>query len=318
MPKPTIISTAGALTACLIALLGTGESCSSKGTAVGTRHDDAGPGGGGGSTVVGDGGASSPGTGGVPADGGAGNGGSSSGGKGGSSSGGGGGSSTGGGGGSSTGGRGGSSSGGAAGAGMQVTGSGGHDIGPIVCGSTMCSFGLQCCHGCDGSTSCGGACPAPVCPTDAGADAGGDGGVAVSCGGAVCGADDFCCGPPSCGFCANKLSGVHCVATCPAVDGSTDAPAGTITCGTGSCGPLEACVHPPRGGTCVMPDAGVCPPGTSAVNGCCYPPDDPRCVSIDVACSGPTLTCGCFSKDPCGSGCGGALINGRDIACAGA
>jgi len=34
------------------------------------------------------------------------------------------------------------------------------------------------------------------------------------CGGKTCGADEFCCGPPQCGFCANKMSGVNCPATC--------------------------------------------------------------------------------------------------------
>jgi hypothetical protein len=212
-------------------------------------------------------------------------------------------------GGAATGGR-----GGMAGAGAQVGGTGGQEIAPVPCGLSMCAFGLRCCVGCDGSMTCAGACTGIVCPTDAGADAG----PPVSCGGRTCGTDELCCGPPSCGTCTNMLSGAHCPSVCGALDGGADAAAGWIPCGAGSCGPLEACVHPPRGGTCTMPDAGVCPVGTTVQGGCCLPPDDPKCVTIDRACDGPTVTCACFSKDPCGAGCGSASITGRDVACAGA
>jgi hypothetical protein len=223
------------------------------------------------------------------------------------------------------GGRGGAGTGGAAtgGAGMggrggtagaQVTGSGGHDVSPVVCGVNMCAVGLQCCHGCDGSMTCAGACTGNVCPTDAATDTG----LPIPCGGRTCGADEFCCGPPSCGTCTNLLSGAHCPALCGPLDGGADTAAGWIACGSGSCGPLEACVHPPRGGTCTMPDAGACPAGTTLQGGCCLPPDNPQCVTIDRACDGPTVTCSCFSKDPCGAGCAGAIISGRDIACVGA
>jgi len=166
-----------------------------------------------------------------------------------------------------SGGSGGSATGGAGGmAGTigQVSGTGGHDIAPVMCGTSTCPLGSQCCHACDGTMTCAGSCAGFVCPADAGTDA------------------------------------------------------SAIPCGGGSCGPLEACVHPPRGGTCNMPEAGGCPADTILQGGCCWPPDAPACVTIDRACNAPTVTCGCFSKDPCGGGCASALITGRDIACSGA
>ncbi len=35
------------------------------------------------------------------------------------------------------------------------------------------------------------------------------------CGGKICAADQFCCGPPACGHCANRLTGPRCPSTCP-------------------------------------------------------------------------------------------------------
>jgi len=37
----------------------------------------------------------------------------------------------------------------------------------------------------------------------------------VLCGGEVCAAGQFCCGPPACGHCANRLTGPRCPAVCP-------------------------------------------------------------------------------------------------------
>ena len=37
----------------------------------------------------------------------------------------------------------------------------------------------------------------------------------VLCGGKVCKEDQFCCGPPACGHCANKLTGPECPTKCP-------------------------------------------------------------------------------------------------------
>lgn len=37
----------------------------------------------------------------------------------------------------------------------------------------------------------------------------------VLCGGEVCAAGQFCCGPPECGHCANRLTGPRCPAVCP-------------------------------------------------------------------------------------------------------
>jgi hypothetical protein len=34
------------------------------------------------------------------------------------------------------------------------------------------------------------------------------------CSGKVCRSDQFCCGPPACGFCANVLQGPNCQTTC--------------------------------------------------------------------------------------------------------
>ena len=46
-----------------------------------------------------------------------------------------------------------------------------------------------------------------------GADARAEG--SVLCGGDVCAAGQFCCGPPACGHCANRLTGPRCPAVCP-------------------------------------------------------------------------------------------------------
>src|SRR4051812_10763968 len=35
------------------------------------------------------------------------------------------------------------------------------------------------------------------------------------CGGKVCRADQFCCGPPECGHCASRMTGPRCPASCP-------------------------------------------------------------------------------------------------------
>ena len=51
-------------------------------------------------------------------------------------------------------------------------------------------------------------------------------------------------------------------------------------------------------------------------------PDKPACVTIDRPCSGTTVTCSCFSVDPCDAhltnACAASLIQGRDIECHGA
>jgi hypothetical protein len=39
-----------------------------------------------------------------------------------------------------------------------------------------------------------------------------DGGL---CGGKVCTADQFCCGPPACGHCAYRMAGPVCPTACP-------------------------------------------------------------------------------------------------------
>jgi len=63
-----------------------------------------------------------------------------------------------------------------------------------------------------------------------------------------------------------------------------------------------------------LPDAGWrrLPPWYDAEP---VPPDNPACVTIDAAC-GSTLTCTCFSKEPCTIGsCVDSAIQGRDISC---
>ncbi len=37
----------------------------------------------------------------------------------------------------------------------------------------------------------------------------------VPCGGKLCAADQFCCGPPECGHCASRMTGPRCPSTCP-------------------------------------------------------------------------------------------------------
>jgi hypothetical protein len=90
---------------------------------------------------------------------------------------------------------------------------------------------------------------------------------------------------------------------------------GGASCGQMTCGASQACVHPSPGGTCNMPDGGVCPTGTILSGSCCIPPDNPTCVTIDGTC-GASLTCSCFSKNPCTVGaCVDAQIQGRDVSC---
>jgi hypothetical protein len=162
-------------------------------------------------------------------------------------------------------------------------GTGGHDISPVVCGNTMCQLTYQCCIACDGSHACAPTCTSPVCP-DAGAGGGGGSGPAD----------------------AGQM------------DAASDA-ASSLGCGTMTCGPQEVCVTPPGPGTCVMPDGGQCPTGTSLSGSCCLPSLVPSCVAIDRPCNGPTVTCACFSVDPCGSGlCVGASFQGHNVICRGA
>ncbi len=51
--------------------------------------------------------------------------------------------------------------------------------------------------------------------TDSGGDSDTDSRAGVVCGGEICGAGEFCCGPPECGFCAGLLTGPLCPETCP-------------------------------------------------------------------------------------------------------
>ncbi|HXU64109.1 MAG TPA: hypothetical protein VN962_20560 [Polyangia bacterium] len=55
--------------------------------------------------------------------------------------------------------------------------------------------------------------PAPDVRWTARADASSKDGVL--CGGKVCAANQFCCGPPECGRCASRLTGPRCPASCP-------------------------------------------------------------------------------------------------------
>ena len=50
----------------------------------------------------------------------------------------------------------------------------------------------------------------------------------VTCGGKICGSNQFCCGPSECGTCANNLSGPNCPVACPASNcGPSGAPCQT-------------------------------------------------------------------------------------------
>ena len=51
----------------------------------------------------------------------------------------------------------------------------------------------------------------PTTTGTGGAGAGSDGGL---CNGQICAADQFCCGPPACGYCARILQGPNCATTC--------------------------------------------------------------------------------------------------------
>jgi hypothetical protein len=42
-----------------------------------------------------------------------------------------------------------------------------------------------------------------------------DGAGSTLCGGKVCKEDQFCCGPPACGYCASKMAGPACPTKCP-------------------------------------------------------------------------------------------------------
>jgi hypothetical protein len=42
-----------------------------------------------------------------------------------------------------------------------------------------------------------------------------DGAGPTLCGGKVCKEDQFCCGPPACGYCASKMAGPACPTKCP-------------------------------------------------------------------------------------------------------
>jgi hypothetical protein len=185
-------------------------------------------------------------------------------------------------------------------------------------------------------------------PGTGGANAGGRGGVSGGSGGmngtgGAPGTGGHDISPVSCGngmcpltfqCCVSCDGSYACAATCTSPvctdagaggDGGADAGQvdansdGALRCGSMTCGPQEACVHPPGPGTCLMPDAGQCPSGTSVSGNCCLPPLDPRCVALDRPCSGPTVTCACFSVDPCGSQlCAAASFDGRVVMCHGA
>lgn len=174
-------------------------------------------------------------------------------------------------------------------------------------------------HGSGGSAAGGGAGGGPM-----GADASSMDGPSPDAPGSICGgqrcasANTACCSNCQGGF-SCSLIGAFCPAVqCRPVDGGPDVGGGTLPCGTETCGVQQSCVHPAPGGTCVMPDAGQCPAGTSIMSGCCFPPDHPRCVSLDGPCNSAAVSCSCFSTDPCGpssNACTGAIIQGRDVRC---
>jgi hypothetical protein len=62
------------------------------------------------------------------------------------------------------------------------------------------------------------ALPDPPSSLPAGSDvpvAAADGAGSTLCGGKVCKEDQFCCGPPACGYCASKMAGPACPTKCP-------------------------------------------------------------------------------------------------------
>jgi hypothetical protein len=75
-----------------------------------------------------------------------------------------------------------------------------------------CALAISACDSSSPPTTTGAAGAAGgTAGSGGGAGAGSDGGL---CNGQICAADQFCCGPPACGYCARILQGPNCATTC--------------------------------------------------------------------------------------------------------
>ena len=70
------------------------------------------------------------------------------------------------------------------------------------------------------------------------------GGSGESCGGQICGQNEFCCGPPACGNCRNILTGPNCPTSCGGSKGAGGA--------GGASGATCPAVPPQPGGNCTV------------------------------------------------------------------
>ena len=78
----------------------------------------------------------------------------------------------------------------------------------------------------------------------------GGGGGGESCGGQICGQDEFCCGPPACGNCRNILTGPNCPTSCGGSGGN--AGRGGSGGAGGTSGAACPAVPPQPGGNCTV------------------------------------------------------------------
>jgi len=104
----------------------------------------------------------------------------------------------------------------------------------------------------------------------------------------------------------------------PPPDAPTDTGSPTA-CGAQTCAPSDICVEQTTsGGPCLAPnDAGMCPPGSTLIGGCCgFSSTTFACKPEPAGCGG-TLSCGC-AKALCSCMCSGASDRTLMCACLGA
>jgi hypothetical protein len=120
------------------------------------------------------------------------------------------------------------------------------------------------------------------------------GGGGESCGGQICGQDEFCCGPPACGNCRNILTGPNCPTSCGGAGGNAGQGArggqGGADCTVTGC---------PTGQVCFSRSAGAAIVSIECVDDPCAP------APLACACAESTLTA-------CAQLC---TVTGRNITC---
>ena len=198
----------------------------------------------------------------------------------------------------------------------------------VMCGAGACSPGLVCCTGCDGTKSCGEACPGFACPLF---DGGSDGAARPDGGGNPCTQAGGICtcvvapppgyqpaaeplrstcpqGPPGSGACAEGCAIPIPPGAC--TDRGAACPSGMV-CDLNVTG---RCFASTAGGSCIVRPTS-CPPGGDAVCGCDGKTYNNDCfrqlagIQLDHkgACV-PAATCGassCTSGQSCCSDCVG-------------